>query len=197
MLWLAVGLFVLFSAVRVISGEQALTSSSTFAAALLLAVPIGLAALGGLFSERAGVVNIGLEGMMILGTWGAGWAGYQWGWGGAVVGGVVFGAVGGLLHAIATVTFGVDHVVSGVAINILAAGVVRFLSELALHRQPGRWRRRPSRRRCPAGHRSSRCRCCRRGRTCSATLEEPALVPDQRRRRAAARADQRRRRRSP
>ena len=62
-----------------VSGEQALTSSSTMAAALLLAVPIGLAALGGLFSERAGVVNIGLEGMMILGTWGAGWAGYQWG----------------------------------------------------------------------------------------------------------------------
>ena len=36
---------------------------------------------------------------MILGTWGAGWAGYQWGWGAAVVGGLVFGAVGGLLHA--------------------------------------------------------------------------------------------------
>ena len=100
------------------------------AAALLLAVPIGLAALGGLFSERAGVVNIGLEGMMILGTWGAGWAGYQWGWAAALVGGVLFGALGGLLHAVATVTFGVDHVVSGVAINILAAGVVRFLSEL-------------------------------------------------------------------
>jgi simple sugar transport system permease protein len=113
----------------VISGEPALTSSSTLAAALLLAVPLVLAALGGLFSERSGVVNIGLDGMMILGTWGAGWAGYQWGWGGAVVGGLVFGALGGLLHAVATVTFGVDHVVSGVAINILAAGVVRFLSE--------------------------------------------------------------------
>ena len=129
-LWLALGGLVLFSIVRAISGENALTSSSTMSAALLLAVPIGLAALGGLFSERAGVVNIGLEGMMILGTWGAGFAGYQWGWGAALVGGVLFGALGGLLHALATVTFGVDHVVSGVAINILAAGIVRFLSEL-------------------------------------------------------------------
>ncbi|SFD92960.1 ABC transporter permease [Blastococcus tunisiensis] len=129
-LWIALAVIVLVSLVRVISGEEALTSSSTMSAALLLAVPIGLAALGGLFSERAGVVNIGLEGMMILGTWGAGYAGYQWGWGAALVGGVLFGALGGLLHAIATVTFGVDHVVSGVAINILAAGVARFLSEL-------------------------------------------------------------------
>ncbi len=128
--WLALGALVLFSLARAISGEPALTSSSTMAAALLLAVPIGLAALGGLFSERAGVVNIGLEGMMILGTWGAGYAGYQWGWAAALLGGVLFGALGGLLHALATVTFGVDHVVSGVAINILAAGLARFLSEL-------------------------------------------------------------------
>src|SRR3954470_4844310 len=128
--WLIVGGLVVLSAVRVISGEQALTSSSTMAAALLLAVPIGLAGLGGLYSERSGVVNIGLEGMMILGTWGAGWAGYQWGWGAAIVGGVLFGMLGGLLHAVVTVTFGVDHVVSGVAINILAAGLARFLSEL-------------------------------------------------------------------
>src|SRR3954466_4305738 len=129
-LWLALGALVLFSIVRAISGENALTSSSTMSAALLLAVPIGLAALGGLFSERAGVVNIGLEGMMILGTWGAGFAGYQWGWWPALIGGVGFGALGVLLHALATVTFGVDHVISGVAINILAAGIVRFLSEL-------------------------------------------------------------------
>jgi general nucleoside transport system permease protein len=130
MLWLGLGLLVIFSTVRVISGENGLTSSAIFATTLILAVPIGLAALGGLFAERAGVVNIGLEGMMILGTWGAGFAGWHWGWVGAVVGGVVLGALGGLLHAIATVTFGVDHVVSGVAINILAAGIVRFLSEL-------------------------------------------------------------------
>jgi general nucleoside transport system permease protein len=135
-LWLALAGLVLFSIVRAISGENALTSSSTMSAALLLAVPIGLAALGGLFSERAGVVNIGLEGMMILGTWGAGFAGYQWGWGAAVAGGILFGVLGGLLHALATVTFGVDHVVSGVAINILAAGVVRFLSELLYSDNP-------------------------------------------------------------
>src|SRR4051795_9695741 len=128
--WLIVAGLVVLSAVRAVSGEEALTSSSTMAAALLLAVPIGLAVLGGLYSERSGVVNIGLEGMMILGTWGAGWAGYQWGWGAAIVGGLLFGALGGLLHAVATVTFGVDHVVSGVAINILALGLARFLSEL-------------------------------------------------------------------
>jgi ABC-type uncharacterized transport system permease subunit len=130
-LWLALGALVLFSLARVLSGEQALTSSATFSAALLLAVPIGLAALGGLFSERAGVVNIGLEGMMILGTWGAGWAGYQWGPWAALVGAVVGGMLGGLLHAVATVTFGVDHIVSGVAINLLAVGLVRFLSEIS------------------------------------------------------------------
>jgi general nucleoside transport system permease protein len=123
------GLIVLFSVVRVVSGQDALTSSSVMTAALLLTTPLLLVALGGLFSERAGVVNIGLEGMMILGTWGAGYAGYQWGWAGAIVGGLLMGALGGLLHAVATVTFGVDHTISGVAINILAAGVVRFLSE--------------------------------------------------------------------
>jgi simple sugar transport system permease protein len=77
------------------------------------------------------VVNIGLEGMMILGTWGAGWAGYQWGpWVGVLVG-VLMGAAGGLLHAVATVTFGVDHIVSGVAINILGLGVAQYLSVVA------------------------------------------------------------------
>lgn len=136
LLWLVLAALVSVSLVRTVSGEAALTSSSTMSAALLLAVPIGLAALGGLFSERAGVVNIGLEGMMILGTWGAGYAGYQWGWAAALLGGVLFGALGGLLHAVATVSFGVDHVVSGVAINILAAGIARFLSELVYTDNP-------------------------------------------------------------
>jgi general nucleoside transport system permease protein len=105
-----------------------LTSSGTFGAMLRLGVPIMLAGLGGLYSERAGVVNIGLEGMMTLGTWFAAWAGYQWGPVPAVIAGVIGGALGGLLHAVATVTFAVDHIISGVALTILAAGTTRYLS---------------------------------------------------------------------
>jgi ABC-type uncharacterized transport system permease subunit len=131
------GLIVLLAIVGAISGADDLTSSGTVGAALALAIPIGMAGLGGLWSERAGVVNIGLEGMMILGTWGAGWAGYQWGpWTGVLVG-VGMGAVGGAVHAIATVTFGVDHIVSGVAINILGLGVTQFLSVTAFEGTKG------------------------------------------------------------
>ena len=124
----ALALVVLLSLVRLISGADDLTSGGAISAALLLAVPIAMAGLGGLWSERAGVANIGLEGMMILGTWGAGWAGYQWGPWAGIVAAVAFGAVGGLLHALATVVFNVDHIVSGVAINILALGATQFLS---------------------------------------------------------------------
>jgi general nucleoside transport system permease protein len=128
MLYIGSVLLLLLSTVRLITGVGNLTSAGTVAAALALAVPIGMAGLGGLWSERAGVVNIGLEGMMILGTFGAGWAGYQWGpWVGMLCG-VAFGALGGVLHAIATVTFAVDQIVSGVAINILAVGLTQFLA---------------------------------------------------------------------
>lgn len=136
-LLVGVGAFVLLAVVRVSTGADDLTSGGTAAAALRLTVPIGLAALGGLWAERSGVVNIGLEGMMILGTWSAAFVGYQHGPWAGVVAGIVGGAIGGLLHAIATVTFGVDHVVSGVAINILAAGAARYLSVVAYRNVSG------------------------------------------------------------
>jgi simple sugar transport system permease protein len=66
--------------------------------------------------------------MMIFGTWFAGWAGYQWGPWAAFVWGGIGGALGGLLFGLATITFGVDHIVAGIAINILAPGITRFLS---------------------------------------------------------------------
>ncbi|MFJ9808463.1 ABC transporter permease [Streptomyces sp. NPDC101158] len=136
LLIVAAGL-VLFSLVRVISGANDLTSVGQVSGALQLAVPIGLAGLGGLWSERAGVVNIGLEGMMVLGTWFGAWAGYQWGpWTGVVVG-MLGGALGGLLHAIITVTFNVNHIVSGVAINILAVGFTQYLSNFTFAEAEG------------------------------------------------------------
>lgn len=118
------------STIRVIADAPDLTSIGTASSALLLSVPIALAALGGLFSERSGVVNIGLEGMMIMGAWGGGVIGCKHGPWLGLLAGIVMGALGALLHAIATVGFGVDHVVSGVAINIIAAGLARYLSTI-------------------------------------------------------------------
>lgn len=137
LLWFALLAVLLLSISRIVTDANDLTSSGAFGAALRLAVPVGLAGLGGLYAERAGVVNIGLEGMMVLGTFGAGWAGYEiGGWWGLLVG-IGFGALGGLLHALATVTFGVDQIVSGVAINIIAPGITRFLASELFSGTPG------------------------------------------------------------
>jgi general nucleoside transport system permease protein len=91
---------------------------------------IYLTGLGGLFSERSGIVNIGLEGIMIVGTVMGAWGALEYG----PVGGLLMGVVGGLLfsllHALATVTFRIDHIVSGVVINVVAIGLARFLSQL-------------------------------------------------------------------
>ncbi len=127
-LLLVLGAFCAVSLARSLSGHNDLTSSFTIAQAVISTLPILMAGLGGLLSERAGVVNIGLEGMMILGTWGAGFFGYHFGPWGALVGALACGAVAGALHALVVVRFGVDHVVSGVAINLLAFGWARFLA---------------------------------------------------------------------
>jgi ABC-type uncharacterized transport system permease subunit len=91
---------------------------------------IYLTGLGGLFSERSGIVNIGLEGLMITGTVMGAWGAINWG----PVAGLAIGAVSGLLfslvHAVATVTFRVDQIVSGVVINVVALGLARFMSQL-------------------------------------------------------------------
>lgn len=121
---------VMLSAARVITSAPGLTGSGTFGSAIGLAVPVAMAGLGGLISERVGIVNIGLQGMMVFGTWGAGFFGWQFGPWGALAGGAAMGALGGVLLALATITFGVDHAVAGVAINLLAPGVARFLSSV-------------------------------------------------------------------
>jgi simple sugar transport system permease protein len=128
---------LLLAILRAITGADDIASSGTVRAAIRAAMPIALAGLGGLWAERAGVVNIGLEGMMIMGTFGAGWAGYQWGMWAGVVFALLFGAIAGGIHAIATVGFGVDHIVSGVAINVIALGAAQYLAGLAFTGKQG------------------------------------------------------------
>ncbi|MGI8523317.1 MAG: ABC transporter permease [Nocardioides sp.] len=128
--WLvALGVVVVVSAVRLITGADDVTSANTLRAAILSACPILMAGMGGLWAERAGIVNIGLEGQMLLGTWGAAYFTYWYGPWVGLIGAAVLGAIGGLLHGIATITFGVDHIVSGVAINIIGLGATQFLAE--------------------------------------------------------------------
>ncbi len=96
------------------------------ASALRLGIPVAICALGALWSERSGVINIGLEGMMLIGAfWGA--AGAFWfGPAAGIFLAVAAGMLMALLHAVVTVTGRVDQIVSGVAINILAYGLNRF-----------------------------------------------------------------------
>jgi simple sugar transport system permease protein len=124
----AVVVVAFLAVLRVVTGANDIASSGAIGAAIALAVPIGLAGLGGLWSERAGVVNIGLEGMMILGTWGP-WVG--------ILGAILCGVLGGVVHAVATVTFGVDHIVSGVALTIVSTGVAKYLAARFFTGLPG------------------------------------------------------------
>lgn len=138
--WLLIGFVTVICALsllEIITGANDLTSSGTVAATLIATMPIMLAGLGGLWSERAGIVNIGLEGMMVLGTFGAGYFGYHHGAWAGVAGAIAMGMVGGLIHAVATVIFGVDHIISGVAINIIALGAVQYLASLTFVGLPG------------------------------------------------------------
>ena len=129
--------FLIMSIVRIWSRDDSLTSSDTIGASLRLSIPILLAGLAGLWAERCGVLNIGIEGMMILGTWFGGWGAWQYGpWVGLVFA-VIGGMIGGLIHADATVRVNVDQIISGVVLNLLAFFGVRYLSDLVFVGQEG------------------------------------------------------------
>ncbi|NLU10864.1 MAG: ABC transporter permease [Tepidanaerobacter acetatoxydans] len=103
-------------------------TAELLASSLRMAVPILLTAIGAVYTERSGIVNIGLEGMMIVGSFWASVGAYFYGPFVGILFAMLAGAFLALIHSVTTVTFGVNQVVSGVALNILAYGASRFLS---------------------------------------------------------------------
>ncbi|MGE5599425.1 MAG: ABC transporter permease [Bacteroidota bacterium] len=95
-----------------------------------MATPLTLAAIGGAFCERTGVINIALDGIMLIGAFFAAivsmGAGSPW-WG--LAAGILAGAAVSLIHAVVTIRFRANQVVSGTAINMLAGGLTGFLLE--------------------------------------------------------------------
>jgi len=107
------------------------TILSIVGSGIRLSIPYTLAGLGGTYSERSGVVNIGLEGMMLTGAFtavavtnasGSPWMG--------LVAAIAAGMLLGLIHGVVCVTFKADQIVSGLAIIIFAAGITVFCSWL-------------------------------------------------------------------
>lgn len=98
---------------------------------LMYSTPLIYTALGGVFSENSGIVNIGLEGMMTIGAFAGAATGFLTGnpWLAFLAGGLA-GAFFALIHAFATINFNADHTISGVAINLLAPGFALFLSKI-------------------------------------------------------------------
>jgi general nucleoside transport system permease protein len=98
------------------------------AAMLRYATPLTFAAIGGLFSERSGVVNIGLDGMMLMGCFFGVWGDVQFGsWQVGIVAAVVAGGLLALVHAFFAIQLRVDQIVGGTAINFLAYGITGYL----------------------------------------------------------------------
>lgn len=97
-----------------------------------IAVPYLFAAAGGVVAERSGIISLGLEGFLLTGAFSAALGTHYTGspWMGVLCG-IAGGIIFGVIHAIATIRYRADQVVSGIAINLLAIGVTRFFLHLA------------------------------------------------------------------
>ena len=124
------GLFLVFSFLTWQTAGQSLNLAGMLTSAVLLSVPITLGAFSGLLSERAGVINIAIEGLMLMSSMvgaligsitNSAWLG--------LLGGVLASALLAGLHAILSIKYRINQVISGTVINIFSAGMTAFLSQ--------------------------------------------------------------------
>jgi ABC-type uncharacterized transport system permease subunit len=119
------------------SRDKFLNLTGMLVSSLVRATPIALAALSGIYSERSGVVNIGIEGMMLVGAFTSVVAASMTGsmlFG--VIGGILAGMILALLHAVLSIRYRVDQIISGTVVIILALGLTSFLQRAVLNLNP-------------------------------------------------------------
>ena len=104
---------------------------------LILATPLTLAAMGGFASERSGVVNIGLEGLMLTAACAAALAAPKYGAGAALALALALAVLLSLVHWLATQVYRIDHVISGMVVNLVAAGATNFALNLGSAQSSG------------------------------------------------------------
>jgi simple sugar transport system permease protein len=124
------GMFLIFGFLTWQAGDNSLNLAGMLSSAVLLSVPIALGAFSGVLSERAGVVNIAIEGMMLMGSMvgalvgsitNSTWLG--------LLGAITSAVLLALIHAVLSIKYRINQVISGTVINIFSAGMTSFLSQ--------------------------------------------------------------------
>ena len=117
--------------------DKSLNLTGMLVSSVVRATPIGLAALSGMYSERSGVVNIGIEGMILMGAFvsvvAASVSDSMWV---GVLSGMLSGMLMALLHAVLSIKYRVNQIVSGTGIIILALGITSYLHRAFLEKTP-------------------------------------------------------------